>query len=1140
MTKRFTSPVFLITLLVLAGLGFSYAAMNQPDTDVPMSINLPPAHTQVAAITGSGSGLVGYWNLDEAAGTVANDTSGNGNNGKLVSGPTWTTGRINGALTFNGTNQVSVPNPSSGILDPGSGSFTFSVWVYPTSIPTHAAPIYKGGTGSATGGYAMNVKYWNGGIGDGTKSATVSFGPSGAILNAWSMLTVVLNRADNTVKTYLNGAYTGNSADATGMGPISNTSPLQIGMGNNWLPFYGDVDDVRIYNRALSASEVSDLFVFGGGAPLDTKAPAISSVASSAVTSYGAVIAWTTDEQSDSQVEYGTSISYGSVSPIDSTMTSAHSVTLSGLSGSTLYHYRVKSKDATGNVGVSPDQTFTTGVTQSNVTAASCSQSDVQNAITAVAPGGTVTIPAGTCTWGDNGSYLSVNKAITLQGSGRGSTVIDISPTVGSYTNGMIRITAAATVKSFTIRRGVTGSGNGGAAFVGSANGFRVSDIEYTPLNSVGGYFAYANAYGLIDSNDISGCCGNDELIFARGPSDSWQTGNSLGGPNNLFIEDNIFKGSGYVDDCNSNTRCVVRFNTVTGPMKIDSHGKVTNSPPRGVRESEVYGNTWTAPDGFWTAMELRGGTGRVFNNSIPDATPSLILNEYYVIYGTYTAADYPIDDQIGVGMDPKVAASEPMYLWNNRRAGSIWPISLGHGNASILTGVINPDRDYYNEVPSFNGSSGVGVGTYAQMMAITPTRARVGFWVTDQGNWNTLTSGADGQLYVWNGSSWVLNYVPYQYPHPMRTGTVIVPPVIPATDTTPPAISSVSSSGITSSGATITWSTNEAADSQVEYGFTTSYGNSTALSSSMVTAHSLSLSSLNSNTVYHYRVKSKDAAGNPAVSGDMTLTTQTAVVTPTTYTLTVTKSGTGSGTVSSSVGGISCGTSCTSTALNSGTAVTLTATPASGSTFGGWSGACSGTSTCSITLSSNTSVGATFTLNTVTPPSDTMSPSVNILAPLSGSAVSGTGVQVSASASDNVGVAGVQFKLDGANLGTEALTAPYAISWNTTSALNGTHTLTATARDSAGNTSVSSPVSVTVANVTPVVTNKFIIGDRVHTTSNLKVRSTANGTLLGTQKKGSYGTVTAGPVTSGNYVWWNVNFDAGVDGWSAQNWLTK
>ncbi len=102
----------------------------------------------------------------------------------------------------------------------------------------------------------------------------------------------------------------------------------------------------------------------------------------------------------------------------------------------------------------------------------------------------------------------------------------------------------------------------------------------------------------------------------------------------------------------------------------------------------------------------------------------------------------------------------------------------------------------------------------------------------------------------------------------------------------------------------------------------------------------------------------------------------------------------------------------------------------------------------------------------TPTPTSDTTPPTVSVTSPISGSTVSNT-ITVSADASDNVGVVGAQFKLDGANLGSEDTSSPYSISWNTVLATNASHTLTAQARDAAGNTTTSTAVTVTVSNVT-------------------------------------------------------------------------
>ena len=93
------------------------------------------------------------------------------------------------------------------------------------------------------------------------------------------------------------------------------------------------------------------------------------------------------------------------------------------------------------------------------------------------------------------------------------------------------------------------------------------------------------------------------------------------------------------------------------------------------------------------------------------------------------------------------------------------------------------------------------------------------------------------------------------------------------------------------------------------------------------------------------------------------------------------------------------------------------------------------------------------------TPALDTSPPGASITAPAAGSVVSGS-VTVSAAATDNVGVAGVQFLLDGAALGSEDTTAPYSTIWDTTIASNGLHTLQARARDTAGNLGTSAAPS--------------------------------------------------------------------------------
>jgi hypothetical protein len=97
----------------------------------------------------------------------------------------------------------------------------------------------------------------------------------------------------------------------------------------------------------------------------------------------------------------------------------------------------------------------------------------------------------------------------------------------------------------------------------------------------------------------------------------------------------------------------------------------------------------------------------------------------------------------------------------------------------------------------------------------------------------------------------------------------------------------------------------------------------------------------------------------------------------------------------------------------------------------------------------------------------DVESPVVSITAPLNAATVAGT-ISVTATASDNVGVSGVQFKLDGNDLGAEDTSAPFSISWDTTGASEGSHALTAVARDAAANTTTSTTITVTVDNIAP------------------------------------------------------------------------
>src|SRR5262245_61139506 len=282
--------------------------------------------------------------------------------------------------------------------------------------------------------------------------------------------------------------------------------------------------------------------------------------------------------------------------------------------------------------------------------------------------------------------------------------------------------------------------------------------------------------------------------------------------------------------------------------------------------------------------------------------------------------------------------------------------------------------------------------------------------------------------------------------------------------DTTAPTISARTTTNITSSSAVITWTTNEPATSQVDYGLTTSYGSSTALDPSLVTAHSVSLIGLAPSTTYNYRVRSVDAAGNQTVSANSTFITAAGAdtvapsmptgltaspISTTQINLIWNASTDNVGVTGYQVfrGGVQIATTATTSYSNTGL------TPGTAYQY----------AVKAFDAADNKSA-LSATVNAATPAPDTTAPTIAITTPTGATPISGT-VTISANASDNVGVAGVQFFVDGVGLGTEVTAAPYSTSWDTTAATNGAHTLVGRARDAAGNVTDSGAVLVTVSN---------------------------------------------------------------------------
>ena len=201
------------------------------------------------------AGLVAAYNFDEGTGsTTLTDRSGTGNTGTLINGPTWiTTGKYGGALQFDGTNdRINIPDANS--LDLTSG-MTIEAWVYPTAGTAQKTILEKQVSGSVSYGMVHNPsRVPEGGVATSAGVQVVS-GNSPLALSTWTHVAITYD--STTVRLYVNGIQVATRATS---GPIvPTTGPLSIG-GNTIRPaewFTGRIDDVRVYNRALSAAEIT-------------------------------------------------------------------------------------------------------------------------------------------------------------------------------------------------------------------------------------------------------------------------------------------------------------------------------------------------------------------------------------------------------------------------------------------------------------------------------------------------------------------------------------------------------------------------------------------------------------------------------------------------------------------------------------------------------------------------------------------------------------------------------------------------------------------------------------------------------------------------------------------------------------------
>jgi hypothetical protein len=271
---------------VKVGLSVSNAKLS-----VPISVTVPPGsaantftvaaarvpNAQTATLTASlngiskntvlnitvsdaADGLIGWWKLDETSGTGVEDASGNGNGGRLTGNATRTSGIAIGALQFDRTGYVRI-SPSSTLNFQGS-AISFGAWYYHT--PTADGCLL--GRAGQKSIYSICVdatyRHFIVSLRTGAQVRYLGAGTNGVpgvSNNRWVHIFVTYD--GSVIHTYVNGALVASAAAQGALPNNSDSSAIGAPAGNgSGDKFNGRIDDVRIYNRALSAAEVLALY----------------------------------------------------------------------------------------------------------------------------------------------------------------------------------------------------------------------------------------------------------------------------------------------------------------------------------------------------------------------------------------------------------------------------------------------------------------------------------------------------------------------------------------------------------------------------------------------------------------------------------------------------------------------------------------------------------------------------------------------------------------------------------------------------------------------------------------------------------------------------------------------------------------
>ena len=269
--RRMGMAIGLLLVIASAGVRTIAVARGRGGGGMSRSIAMLVAAAVVvlvacAGVGGADEGLVAEWHFDEGSGSVLEDSSGNGNDGTIY-GATWVDGKYGKALSFDGVNDyVDCGNDDS--LSWGSADYSICAWVKRAGDFGYVNVIvgkhvgwgdYRGwylrfGIPGGTNKLEFNNNYdssWNG---NGVVKSDEEYTDQN-----WHYICGVLDGGNNKVRLYVDAIEIENDAGSNTY-DINNSASLWIGAKSNGEYFNGIIDEVRIYNRALTANEIKELY----------------------------------------------------------------------------------------------------------------------------------------------------------------------------------------------------------------------------------------------------------------------------------------------------------------------------------------------------------------------------------------------------------------------------------------------------------------------------------------------------------------------------------------------------------------------------------------------------------------------------------------------------------------------------------------------------------------------------------------------------------------------------------------------------------------------------------------------------------------------------------------------------------------